>query len=222
MTIPITSQATQGEALFNQESFGGNGRTCASCHVAGLNGGLTPANITTRFGTVSTTFDPLFVGETAATGFDFNLRSMTQSPWGRHQRRRLQHADAHRELAAPVGDRLRQRASGGDLQGVVTSAGLPKGRVLGRANGSYLIYGGFSPAVAGTVTDENGNQGTVNTVVQGGLNALETPSRMRTSASASFPQGRGLILENIDGFASRPVFRRSGRSCSTSHGPWPG
>ena len=82
LTIPITSQATQGEALFNQESFGGNGRTCASCHVAGLNGGLTPANIATRFGTVSTTFDPLFVGETAATGFDFNLRSMTQSPLG--------------------------------------------------------------------------------------------------------------------------------------------
>ena len=176
-TIPVASQATQGEALFNQETFGGNGRTCASCHVVSLNGGLNPANITTRFGTVSTTFDPLFVGETAATGFDFNLNTLTLTANSQHQ------------SGTDFGN-----VSGGDLQGVITSPGLPKGKVLGRANGSYLIHGGFSPAVAGTVTDENGNQGTVNTVVQGGLNALETPSRMRTSASASFPQGRGLIL----------------------------
>ena len=160
--------------------------------MVSLNGGLNPANITTRFGTVSTTFDPLFVGETAATGFDFNLNTLTLTANSQHQ------------SGTDFGN-----VSGGDLQGVITSPGLPKGKVLGRANGSYLIHGGFSPAVAGTVTDENGNQGTVNTVVQGGLNALETPSRMRTSASASFPQGRGLILENIDGFANPPVFRKS-------------
>ena len=127
-TIPVASQATQGEALFNQETFGGNGRTCASCHVATLNGGLNPANITTRFGTVSTTFDPLFVGETAATGFDFNLNTLTLTASSQHQ------------SGTDFGN-----VSGGDLQGVITSAGLPKGRVLGRANGSYLIYGGFSP-----------------------------------------------------------------------------
>jgi hypothetical protein len=40
---------------------------------------------------------------------------------------------------------------------------------------------------------------------------LEDPKRMRTSAdTANFPQGRGLILENIDGFApTPPVFRKS-------------
>jgi hypothetical protein len=40
---------------------------------------------------------------------------------------------------------------------------------------------------------------------------LENPKRMRTSAdTANFPQGRGLILENIDGFSGAPnVFRKS-------------
>ena len=40
---------------------------------------------------------------------------------------------------------------------------------------------------------------------------LEDPKRMRTSAdTANFPQGRGLILENIDGFPPTPnVFRKS-------------
>jgi hypothetical protein len=40
---------------------------------------------------------------------------------------------------------------------------------------------------------------------------LEDPKRMRTSAdTVNFPQGRGLILENIDGFPPTPnVFRKS-------------
>src|SRR5262249_1128709 len=40
---------------------------------------------------------------------------------------------------------------------------------------------------------------------------LENPRRMRTSAdTTNFPQGRGLILENIDGFPpTAPVFRKS-------------
>jgi hypothetical protein len=32
-TMPVASLASQGEALFNHETFQGNGRTCASCHV---------------------------------------------------------------------------------------------------------------------------------------------------------------------------------------------
>jgi hypothetical protein len=39
---------------------------------------------------------------------------------------------------------------------------------------------------------------------------LEDPQRMRRSAdTVNFPQGRGLILENIDGFPNPPVFRKS-------------
>ena len=53
-TMPTATQAVIGGNLFNKETFGGNGRTCASCHVSTLNLGLTPANIQSRFATLST------------------------------------------------------------------------------------------------------------------------------------------------------------------------
>src|SRR5690242_19622247 len=69
-TIPVATQVAQGENLFNGETFQGNGRTCATCHVASLNFALPPSNIQSRFTTVSTTFDPLFIGETNPSSFD--------------------------------------------------------------------------------------------------------------------------------------------------------
>src|SRR5580765_2998792 len=79
-TIPVASQVAQGDNLFSGETFQGNGRTCASCHVASLNFALPPSNIQSRFSTVSTTFDPLFIGETNPSsfdsGFDFNLNTL--------------------------------------------------------------------------------------------------------------------------------------------------
>ncbi|NRA03162.1 MAG: hypothetical protein HRU00_11250 [Myxococcales bacterium] len=52
----------QGEQLFNNETFNGNGRTCATCHVAAQSFGLTPAGIATLFASSPT--DPLFIAET--------------------------------------------------------------------------------------------------------------------------------------------------------------
>ncbi len=52
----------QGEQLFNNETFNGNGRTCATCHAAAEAFGLTPAGIATLF--ASSPSDPLFVAET--------------------------------------------------------------------------------------------------------------------------------------------------------------
>src|ERR1051325_9600577 len=67
--------------------------------------------------------------------------------------------------------------------------------------------------------DSNSCSGTVMSITAGSLGAivgsptlgLEEPKRMRTSAdTVNFPQGRGLILENIDGFPpTAPVFRKS-------------
>src|SRR5258708_32163312 len=80
LTIPLGTQVAQGENLFNGETFQGNGRTCASCHIASLNFALPPSNIQSRFSTVSATFDPLFIGETNPSsfdpGFDFNLNTL--------------------------------------------------------------------------------------------------------------------------------------------------
>src|SRR5262249_33701423 len=56
LTIPVATLVAQGENLFNIETFQGNGRTCATCHVASLNFALPPSNIQSRFSTVSATF----------------------------------------------------------------------------------------------------------------------------------------------------------------------
>src|SRR6266851_3831036 len=203
-TIPLADRVANGESLFNGETFQGNGRTCATCHVASLNLALPPSNIQSRFSTVSTTFDPLFIGETAPSsfdsGFDFNLNTL--------------------ELTQEI-------PSGtpclGTLQGIITSgsgATAARAKVLTQvAPTTYLVLGGMNPAVSGTVNDSNSCSGTVLSLTSGSLGAisgstvlgLENPKRMRTSAdTVNFPQGRGLILENIDGFPpTAPVFRKS-------------
>jgi hypothetical protein len=204
-TMPTATQAVVGSNLFNKETFGGNGRTCASCHVSTLNLGLTPANIQSRFATLSTTFDPLFLGETTV-----NLNTLV--------------------VTSPVSTGTRGKR---DLEGVITGAGGSKAKVISKfiAQGSstirYLVYGGLSPQLAGTISDTNGNSATFSSITAGTLacsaggsptatctNQLESPLRMRTSNdSTNFPQGRSLILENIDGFtvphSSNHVFRKS-------------
>jgi cytochrome c peroxidase len=204
LTIPVATQVAQGGNLFNGETFQGNGRTCATCHIASLNFALPPSNIQSRFSTVSSTFDPLFIGETKPSsfdaGFDFNLNTLV----------------------------LTQAVQSGTpcigvLQGIITSgsgATAATAKVLAQISPTtYLVYGGMNPALSGTVSDSNSCAGTVSSITAGSLGAiagspvlgLEDPKRMRTSAdTVNFPHGRGLILENIDGFPpTPPVFRKS-------------
>ena len=56
---PEPTAVDRGRALFFEETFAGNGRTCGTCHRAEDNFGLTPAFIATLPAT-----DPLFVAET--------------------------------------------------------------------------------------------------------------------------------------------------------------
>jgi hypothetical protein len=203
LTIGLANEVDQGGNLFNGETFQGNGRTCATCHVASLNFALPPSNIQSRFSTVFTTFDPLFIGETAPSsfdaGFDFNLNTL--------------------ELTQEVPS---STPCPGTLQGIITSgtgATAARAKVLAQVSPTiYLVYGGMNPALSGAVSDSNSCSGSVLSITAGSLGAisgstvlgLEDPKRMRTSAdTANFPQGRGLILENIDGFATAPVFRKS-------------
>src|SRR5215813_9448003 len=201
LTIPLATRVAQGANLFNGETFQGNGRTCATCHVASLNFALPPSNIQSRFSTVSTTFDPLFIGETNPSsfdsGFDFNLNKLVLT-------------DTVQSGAPCMGT----------LQGIITSGGGATAKVLTQVSPTtYLVMGGMNPALSGTVSDSNSCSGTVMSITAGSLGAiagspvlgLEDPKRMRTSAdTVNFPQGRGLILENIDGFPpTPPVFRKS-------------
>src|SRR5258708_25804208 len=202
LAIPQATQVVQGGNLFNSETFQGNGRTCASCNVASLNFALPPSNIQSRFSTVSTTFDPLFLAETTPSsfdpGFDFNLNTLVLT---------------QTVLGTPA-------SCTGTLQGTITSGGGATAKVLTQVSPStYLVAGGMNPALSGTVSDSNSCTGTVVSITAGSLGAipgspvlgLEDPKRMRTSAdTVNFPQGRGLILENIDGFPpTPPVFRKS-------------
>ncbi len=57
--VPVPDPVAKGRALFFNETFAGNGRTCATCHRAEDNFGLSPAFIATLPLT-----DPLFVAET--------------------------------------------------------------------------------------------------------------------------------------------------------------
>ena len=201
-TLAMTpaSQVVQGETLFNNETFLGNGRTCASCHVADLSLRFTPDNAQARFATLTDTFDPQFVGETAPSsfdaGFDFNLNTLT--------------------LTAAVAT---NQPCTGELRGIVTSSGGARGKVLTRVSDTqYLVYGGRNPQLTGTVTDATCSatvltvvSGSLGAIVGSGIDGLENPLRMRKSNSADFPNGRALILENIDAFppTAPPVFRKS-------------
>jgi hypothetical protein len=69
-TLLVDSQVLQGERLFMLETFGGNGRTCATCHVPNQSFGLQPFDVQARFATVSTTYDSLFVGEVSPSAFN--------------------------------------------------------------------------------------------------------------------------------------------------------
>jgi mono/diheme cytochrome c family protein len=191
--FPLVSLVKQGETLFEKETFMGNGRTCGQCHVTTLSGGLTPANIKTRFATLADTFDPLFIGEIAAAGFDFNFNTLVITARPTHQ----------------SGSDF-QNASGGDLQGIVTSALGVRAKIAAKVGATtYRIYGGLSPPLSGSIKDAFGNTAFIVSVTPGDLDQLEAPLRMRTSVFPGFPDGRGLILENIDGFDNPPVFRKS-------------
>jgi hypothetical protein len=65
-TLPMADQVSQGESLFEDETFGGNGRTCGSCHSESDSFRLSPGSVQSRFaslGSPAFSFDPLFVGE---------------------------------------------------------------------------------------------------------------------------------------------------------------
>ena len=200
-TIPVASMITQGEAVFNGEKFSGNGRTCASCHVATDSLMMSPGNVQSRFATLGAptlSFDPLFIGESMPSafdaGFDFNLNTLVLT--------------AEVDTPAPCT---------GELRGRITTRNAGRAKVLTRIDPTtYLVYGGFNAALTGTVTD-GVCSATVASVTRGDLAlrpdaplaGIEDPNRMRNTADPTFPQGRALILENIDGLSNPAVFRRS-------------
>ncbi len=199
LSIPVATRVEQGETLFKNETFSGNGRTCASCHVEADGFALTPRNVQSRFTALALpqpVFDPLFVGESAPSafdaGFDFNLNTLVLT--------------AEVETPAPCT---------GELRGEITSENGARAKVLARVSPvSYLVYGGLNPRLAGMVTDGicfanagNITAGDLAAPAGSPVAGIDDPLRMRSQRDPGFPQT--LILENIDGFSNPPVFRKS-------------
>ncbi len=60
-SLAANHRVALGEQIFNNETFDGNGRTCATCHVAGQSFGVNPQGIASLF--ASDPLDPLFIAE---------------------------------------------------------------------------------------------------------------------------------------------------------------
>ncbi|MCA9898991.1 MAG: DNRLRE domain-containing protein [Ardenticatenaceae bacterium] len=183
----VASIADQGEILFNDETFLGNGRTCASCHRP-ENGdfGLSPEQVDSLF--QANPMDPLFVAE-------FNINTLVVSsnaPSGF-----AQPSDLRGEISGSTGSgtviggsgNTYQVYAGGDLSGTITDN-----------FGNSATFVSWTP---GNLAGPN--------PVNGSANGLEEFTKLHGPSSnpAGFPLGRALILENIDGFTQPEVFRAS-------------
>ncbi len=180
----VASLAAQGEILFSQETFLGNGRTCTSCHVPD-NGdfGLSPEQVKNMPANSA-----LFVAE-------YNVNTLTVS------------SNAPSGFAQPS-----------DLRGAISGT-TGSATVLAGSGNTYLIYGGSD--LSGTITDQFGNTASFVSFsfgdlggpnpVNGSANGIENFTLLHgpSTNTVSFPDGRALILENIDGFDQIEVFRAS-------------
>lgn len=175
----------QGRNLFTKETFGGNGRTCETCHIA-PSFGMSPEDVANK-----SADDVLFI---ANANQDVNVLTVTSS--------------STTGFSQPS-----------DFVGVVRDQAGVSAKILAGSGNRYLIVGGLG--LTGLIRDDLGNQATLVSVRAGDLskpnpsngspNGLEdqTGERLTRSNSPVFPEGRALVLENIDGFAALEVMRSS-------------
>ena len=90
------------------------------------------------------------------------------------------------------------------MRGIITDSNGDTAKVLSGTNDTYLIYGGSN--LNGTVTDNNGNTGSISQFTAGGLNQLENPTLMKGQNPSGIK--RALILENVNG-TDKPEFMRN-------------
>lgn len=113
--------------------------------------------------------------------------------------------------------KLKVRSKPSDLRGQIKDTQNRSARIVKGSGNEFLITRGLG--LRGVVTDEFGNKGEILSITEGDLglpnslngsaHGLESSARLRTSADPRFPQGRALVLENVDGFDKLEVFRKS-------------
>ncbi len=178
-------QVAQGRNLFDKETFDGNGRTCGTCHIPPFFN-MTPDHISAKDPS-----DPLFIAE-----------------WGNNINHLTITTDSASGFSQPS-----------DLHGGIRDESGVQAEVIAGSGSHYLVRGGLS--LSGAIEDDFGNRASVVSVsagnlsgpnpVNGNSDGLEDPTGFMLSGSTSrnFPQGRALVLENINGFNALPNFRKS-------------
>jgi cytochrome c peroxidase len=183
--LPVAdTPVNQGKVLFLRETFLGNGRTCATCHIAAERFSLPPSRVAALPAS-----DPLFL-----TGQNVNrlvINSLGSVNPG----------------AASGTSQPSDFAMGGIITGLGGSA-----TVLAGSGNTYFIVGGSSLNIPGNViSDPKGNRGSLISFTSGNLNG-PTPSNTDANGLEKTTLLRGtraLILENINGFTQNGFMRGS-------------
>lgn len=182
----VLSSAEQGRNLFFKETFSGNGRTCATCHVPPTFG-MSPTDVSAK-----ATDDPLFIAD-AEQDINRLVVQTSGTTTGRAQ---------PSDLVGTVSDTIGNQ---GRILGFFGNGYL----VVGGKKLTGLIKDNSGNS-ATVVSVTNGTLSQAN-FVNGSPNGLEDQvgNRLRVSKSTAFPKGRALVLENIDGFTQLEVMRGS-------------
>ena len=180
------SSIEQGRNLFSLETFGGNGRTCQTCHIPPMFN-LTPAHVVEKAHN-----DPLFISIE-----DKDVNTMLVSTAG-SVTQYSQPGDLHGKITDENGVIGNILAGTGSRYLVISEQSL-SGTVTDESGNSAIISS-FSL----------GNLSGINPV-NGESFGLEDQSgdKLKRSTASQFPDGRALILVNADGFDQPAVFRKS-------------
>ncbi len=186
------TQPQQGETLFNRETFLGNGRTCASCHRADQSFGLSPDKIA-----MLPANDPLFVNE-------LNINILVVNSNG-----------SVNPGASPEATQPSDFALGGAIIGTLGGSAV----VIAGTGGTYLILGGSALNLPGNViSDASGNTGTLVSFTVGDLDGPAPNGDTRGLEDSTLLRGgRGLIVENINGFTEHAFMRGSPTLINIKH-----
>ena len=185
-------QVDQGDNLFNLETFGGNGRSCASCHLPSEDFGLTPTTVAAL-----PSSDPLFVSEA-------NVNTLTVNSLG-----------SVNPVAGSSGTQPSDYFVGETLTGSLGGSAT----VLAGTGSTYLVVGGQSLDLPGNViSDSLGNTGTLVSFQAGDLDGPTPNGDARgLEDSTLLHGGRALIVENINGFDEHAFMRGSPSLLNSKH-----
>jgi cytochrome c peroxidase len=172
-TVPAEKElAQQGEMLFFNETFSGNGRTCSSCHFESDSFGLNPETVASLDDT-----HPLFVHEQ-------NINTIVVDSIG---------------TANPTG--MGSQPSDFWLSNALSGSMGGEAKIVGGTRNSYQVIGGQGLNVPGNIlSDGAGNTARLVAFLEGDLQTGGANGQFGLESSEHLRGGRALIVANINGF----------------------